>query len=359
MSSSAPPDDREVLRRSVAHLLDRLPDAWATEVHLDERFGHRRVDALVDISAPGGERATLLVEAKPALVGKDVSQAVAQAWSHIDALGRPATPVLVSRYLSPSVQERLTASDVAYADATGNLRLTLDRPALFVRDIGERSDPWRGPGRPRGDLKGRSAARIVRALVDFRPPYSLPELSLRSGASVGATYRMIDFLEREALVAREERGPIVAVEWRRLLLRWAEQFRTKAPPLRGCLEPRGLDALIAKLKERGDKSYVVTGSLAAAFFAPYAPPRLGVVYAEDPTDLVERLELRETERGANVLIGAPLDRVMLERSIEIDGLRVACPSQIAADLLVSPGRGPEEAEALMDWMETNESAWRR
>jgi len=34
------------------------------------------------------------------------------------------------------------------------------------------------------------------------------------------------------------------------------------------------------------------------------------------------------------------------------------PSQAAADLLTSPGRGPSEAEALIAWMAANEAAWR-
>jgi hypothetical protein len=29
------------------------------------------------------------------------------------------------------------------------------------------------------------------------------------------------------------------------------------------------------------------------------------------------------------------------------------------DLLVSPGRGPEEAEALLEWMADHELEWRR
>jgi hypothetical protein len=35
------------------------------------------------------------------------------------------------------------------------------------------------------------------------------------------------------------------------------------------------------------------------------------------------------------------------------------PSQAAVDLLTAPGRGPEEGRALLDWMEKNESDWRR
>ncbi len=32
--------------------------------------------------------------------------------------------------------------------------------------------------------------------------------------------------------------------------------------------------------------------------------------------------------------------------------------QVAADLLTGPGRSPAETEALMEWMTSNEEAWR-
>ena len=34
------------------------------------------------------------------------------------------------------------------------------------------------------------------------------------------------------------------------------------------------------------------------------------------------------------------------------------PSQVAADLLRSPGRGPQEADALFDYMVKEEHVWR-
>jgi hypothetical protein len=362
--SSRPPSppvrEVDVLRRAVGGLLERLPPTWKTQVQFEVPAGNRRIDALVEIDAPDGQRATLLVEAKAQLAVRDIARALEQAQENARALGREATPVLVARYLSPSVQDTLVESDVGYADATGNLWLNLERPALFVRDVGARKDPWRGPGRPRGDLRGATAARLVRTLVDFRPPYSLPALSKLSDASVGATYRMIDFLQEEALVKREERGgPIVFVEWRKLLTRWAGEFRVKAPPFTGYLEPRGFETAMENLRKQTDATYVVTGSVAAAHFAPYAPSRLGMVYAQDPDGVAERLGLREVDRGPNILLAAPLDGVIFERARTIDGLRIAAPSQIAADLLVSPGRGPEEAEVLLDWMEAHETDWRR
>lgn len=48
----------------------------------------------------------------------------------------------------------------------------------------------------------------------------------------------------------------------------------------------------------------------------------------------------------------------LERTSVKKGITIAALSQIAVDLMTSPGRGPNEAEALMQWMLENEDAWR-
>jgi hypothetical protein len=43
---------------------------------------------------------------------------------------------------------------------------------------------------------------------------------------------------------------------------------------------------------------------------------------------------------------------------EKDGIRYAAVSQVLADLLTSPGRGPAEAEELPVWIAEHEEAWR-
>ncbi|MCG2807376.1 MAG: hypothetical protein L6413_03805, partial [Coriobacteriia bacterium] len=59
-----------------------------------------------------------------------------------------------------------------------------------------------------------------------------------------------------------------------------------------------------------------------------------------------------------VLLVEPFDAVVFERTVLDEGLRYVAPSQIAADLLTSSGRGPEEAEALIEWMISHEEVWR-
>ena len=59
------------------------------------------------------------------------------------------------------------------------------------------------------------------------------------------------------------------------------------------------------------------------------------------------------------LVAAPASSVVFDRGSDVDGVRYAAPSQVAVDLLTGPGRNPAEGQALLDWMESDESAWRK
>jgi hypothetical protein len=287
----------------------------------------------------------------------------------LEALGRVASRwgsdevvllLLAARYLAPGTRERIAEAGAAYADATGNLRVELSSPALFVSDRGSDRDPWRGPGRPRGTLQGPPAARVVRALVDFAPPMTVPELAKRAGASTGATYRVVDFAEEEGLLERRRRGPILDVRWRALLERWSKDYGlARSNTVASFLEPRGLSALMDRLREQEQLRYVVTGSLAAERLAAYAPSRLGALYVDDVKEAATQLGLRQVETGANVVLAAGDYDVVFERPEIVDRVRFAAASQVAVDLLTGPGRNPSEGVALLDWMEANEQHWRR
>jgi hypothetical protein len=323
--------------------------------------GDAVLDALVILEAPDSSSATLVVEAKRLVATRDVPDQLARLRSLMARAAIPdAAPMLVARYLPPSTRERLERDGIAYADAAGNLRVTIDRPALFVRNAGEDRDPWRGPGRPRGTLKGAPAARVVRALADFSPPYTIPQVVESSGASTGATYRVMKFLEQEALLERESRGPITAVAWRQLIERWSQDYGfQRSDVVQPFLFPRGVEAVPEALRSVNKDGYVLTGSLAVQAYAPYAPPRLAMIYVTDVTDMAGRLDLRAVDRGANVLLAANRDNVGFVRAQKLDGVVTAAPSQIAVDLLTGPGRSPSEGGALLDWMEADEQQWRR
>ena len=83
-----------------------------------------------------------------------------------------------------------------------------------------------------------------------------------------------------------------------------------------------------------------------------------MLYANRPTAIARDLEIGPIDAGANLALATPFDPVVFERTSKKNGVIVAALSQVAADLLTSPGRGPNEAEALMEWMSEHENVWR-
>jgi hypothetical protein len=279
--------------------------------------------------------------------------------------------LIVSRYLPSTVRDELVRRDISFADATGNMRIQLAQPALYLRDVGASADPWRGPGRPRGSLRGEPAARVVRALADYRPPYTLPELAELAGASTGGTYRVVEFLEEQALLERTKRGPITAVKWSEMLVRWSGDYSfIDTNDTRRYIGLRGLDAVMANLAALPDLTpetmrYAATGSFAAEKYEPWAPIKMAMIYTDQPHDLATALNLRPVDSGADILLARPAFDVVYERG-DLYGqgrpggdVHIVAPSQIVVDLLSGPGRNPAEGQALLEWMQANEPAWRR
>jgi hypothetical protein len=348
-----PISETALARRITDTLQERLPPTWQLCSQPLAVGGRRRPDFMLEIRAPNGAQAKVVIEVKPRLEPADVPRV-------LDELARNAAAnasLVAAPFIGPRARQRLAAAGVGYADATGNFRLTLDQPALVVDLTGASANPWPDT-RPLRSLKGPAAGRVVRALCDFRPPFGVRQLAARSSTSAASISRVAAVLEREALLTRDPNGTIVEVDWPGVLRRWVEDYAlTTSNRVGTFLEPRGLPVLLDKL--RGICwPYAVTGSLPATVTAPVAPERLAVIYVQDTARAAEDLELPPTEAGTNVLLAEPYDPVVLDRTWSKDDIVYAALTQVAADLLTSPGRGPAEGEALMRWMADNEQVWR-
>jgi hypothetical protein len=320
-----------------------------------------RIDTVVEIADRSGGRAALIVEAKRVIEGRDVAAIRAQFDSVAQRVPN-AEGLVVARYLSAPVRAKLIEAGLSYVDATGNLRVEVARPGLFLADRGADRDPWRGPGRPRGTLKGEPAARIVRTIADIGGVWTMRELAEVSKASTGATYRVVEFLEREGMASRDGDGRVAVADWAQILRRWSDDYGfVRTNRVTRWIAPRGLPALLNRLGSGETASrYALSGTIAAAEWAPYAPARLAMVYAQDVARAAQEWDLRPAEAGANVMLAEPAYDVVFERSVtNSDGVVVAAPSQVVVDLMTGPGRNPNEAQELLGWMQRNEQSWRR
>ena len=357
VTDTQPPTEMQVERQIEQLLAERIPSDWSLQVRRTEvPAGRYNVDLLAEIVSPAGESAILAVEIKRTLEPRDILQAVEQmAVTTADAPSR-AVPVLAAAYLSPRARVLLRERGVSYVDTTGNVRIEVSTPGLFIMADGAGHDPWPRDHKLRS-LRGRGAARATRAIIDTSPPFGVRELAQATGASAPTLSRVLNLLEREAIV-RRERGAVSTVDWQAIIRRWAEDYdQTGSNTPTMVLAPRGLPNLKETLRAT-KLLYAVTGALAAQRFDPVAPARLAAIYVTDAIEAIERLDLRETDAGANAVLLEPFDPVVFDRTVERDGLRCVAPSQLAVDLLTGPGREPSQGEQMLKWMEENEDVWR-
>ena len=363
-NDTAPPSGEQLEEALAGALADvlraRLPRRWRASTVPPAGTSSARPDGVIEIVAPDGRSVRLLLEVKSRVEPKDVPSAVAQARDFAQALpGSGSTVVVVgSGYLSPGTREWLAAEGAGYVDLTGNLRVAADDPPLFLELPGSDTNPW-PEERALRSLRGAAAARVVRALCDFRPPYGIQELAERSRTPIATVSRVVSLLDGEALLTREYRGAVTDVRWDDLIRRWTRDYAfAESNRVASYLSARGLPALLDRLPALTSR-YAVTGSLAVTDLAPVAAPRLAAVFvASAPDAAAAELGLRPAETGANVLLAAPYDPVVFDRTRRQGALVCAAPSQVAADLLTGPGRSPAEGEALLAWMREHEDAWR-
>src|SRR5207244_1062045 len=109
-----------------------------------------------------------------------------------------------------------------YLDLSGNMRIVTTRPAIFIERTSTSGPPRAQRSAPA--LRGPKAGRVVRLLADVAPPYGVLELAAAANVTPGYMSRLVDMLDREALLDRARRGAVTAVDWAGLLRRRADSY---------------------------------------------------------------------------------------------------------------------------------------
>src|SRR5690606_26725455 len=100
------------------------------------------------------------------------------------------TPVVVAPFLTENTRARLRERDVGYLDLTGNARIVLPEPGLFIETQGASEDPNREE-RPARSLRGAKAGRVVRALIELKTPPGVRELAALTKIDAGYVSRVL------------------------------------------------------------------------------------------------------------------------------------------------------------------------
>lgn len=363
MSVNTSNQETQILEQAIAWLGDRLPPNWGLEGPAEETLDQNAPpsDAQIILKGPGGTITAIPVEVRRKLEPRTVVSLLAPQIRTARRLGGHLQLLVVAPWLSRRTQELLAGEGLSYIDLTGNALVRIDNPAFYLQTSGAERDPT-PKEQQRAQLRGPKAGRLIRFLIDVRGPYDVSELARATSLTPGYVSRLLDTLDREALIERAPRGPVESVDIGGLLRRWASSYDVfRSNEALGVIAPSGIEAFLEAVlrADPTDPEIVITGSFAAAAtMAPIAAPALLVGYCERPAALAAEHGLLPSDEGANVVLLSPFDPVAEERTFVRDKLTYAAPSQVVVDCLTGNGRMPAEGEALLEWMLENESSWR-
>lgn len=357
-----PETETKLLDQAITWLQERLPPNWSIEgPEGGVDYAGSPLDVRLSLKGPNGTITTVAVEERDSITPRTVLSLLSPRIQTARNMGAHLPLVVIAPWLSKRTQELLAEQGLSYIDLTGNALLRVDNPPFYLQTVGAERNPA-PKERGQAQLRGAKATRLIRLLMDVRPPYDLGELAETTNLAPGYVSRLLDTLNREALIERAPRGPVEAVDLAGLARRWASSydvFRSNAAL--SLISPSGPKALMEEVANSNpsEPRMVISGSFAAAaMMAPIAAPALLLAYCERPQELAEERGLLRSEEGANVVLLSPFDPVVWKRTELHNRLTYAAPSQVVVDCLTGNGRMPAEGEALLDWMVKHEPSWR-
>ena len=147
--------ETKLINTAIKAIGTRLPPRWLLLDREREATGWspenaaRIADAIWELRDPAGHSSDIIVEVKanlvePRMVDRVASQLKALSNSRHEQAGATPACMLISTYLSPLTRKHLTEAGISYADATGNIRFAVDRPAVYIEIQGADRNPFRG-----------------------------------------------------------------------------------------------------------------------------------------------------------------------------------------------------------------------
>ncbi len=346
ISKSLPRTATEVEARLSKALPVLLENLRVKRVVRQATLGERRVDLLVDIEA-GAVVAQLAIEVRGTGEPRFAREAVFQLLTA--AKEAPGVyPVFAAPYVTESTRRLCKEAGVGYIDLAGNVYLRFDGVLI------DRSTPVaiRMERKALRSLSTPGASRVVRVLLaDPKGAFPVTELARRSGVSPAEAYKVANMLEMKGLVLRDAERRISVSKPGDLLDAWSRSldFRRNLILPAYSLErtPEALMQAVAETARRGNRKYALTMSAGASLVVPFARFYDVTCYVDGEAEWwMKRLDLKPVESGSNVQLVTPRDRGVLESVQEIAGLRVVSDVQLYADLVGSPGRDREWADAI-------------
>ena len=317
--------------------LSKVPFIRINNIRKRPGIGDHRPDLLVKLSLEGIEK-ELLVEIKSNGQPRRAREAVNQLLRYQTVFPR-AYGVFVAPYISPKASEICIKEGIGYADLSGNCRLCFEQ--VFIEQTGNPN--VFAKKRDLRSLYSPKAERVLRVLWKMKALADEADVSLGQVANVKKLLN-----DREWIQTYRSGFSSVAPE--QLLNEWTENYTYRKSGIFNLYSLKSvpeIEVSIAEVCRQRKLKYALTGFSGAARLAPSVRYQRVFVYIDEAEeDVVELMNFKEVQSGANVSILTPYDEGVFYGVLEIGGVKIASPIQIYLDLMGFRGRGEEAAKSL-------------
>lgn len=260
--------------------------------------------------------------------------------------------LLCAPYISPRVSEMCQEQNVSYLDSVGNCWIAAS--GLFIHIAGK-------PNRPTISKAvnpfSKRSSRIVRALLTHpRKGWQVQQLAREADVSLGLVSKVKTTLLEDAYLEERERLLFVR-DGVKLLQGWSAEYRphVKRVQLFAIPRPNEIEKRLAEWCRANKVTYALTQLAAAWRYSPMVRYDKSVAYIERKLEtdnklksLLEHLDAKEVETGANCILWITDDPAVFTDSKEFDGVKAVSPLQLYLDLMALSGRGQDAAEEVFE-----------
>lgn len=286
----------------------------------------------------------------------------ATAWQLVRyAEARPDVPhLLIANETTAQARKILAERGIGVIDGLGNAHIAL--PGLLFHLEGHGRGRWRltssVPTTPPTRLTGKAGVVAQALLIQRQQDWHVGDLAKEAKVSPALAHRVLARLEKEGIMVPEGAGPKRlrrVINPTALLDLWAEENNER--PIRMMAHvlaqtPQQLIENVGKNLGHGGFDYALTGAAGASLVAPFvtAVPvvEVWVPATAAPGELSEAAQAERVTEGHNVVFLQAKNDTPLEFRQSVNGLWVANPFRLYADLLRDPRRGREQADHLRE-----------
>jgi hypothetical protein len=341
--------EEELLRTGQVKLLELFRHA-SEEVNIDMEShsgGTDRPDMIARVKV-GGEEKRIFVEAKTSSEPRHLRQMIVQLQSYLERFSASYGLIVV-----PSISERggklCEEHGIGYMDLQGNASIKF--AGMFIKTVATRKGK-----RPRGRTKALFApvsTRLVRAL--FASPerrWKLLDLAAAAQVSLGQAHKVKQALLNQEFIDTDPKRRLFLKDPAGLLNAWRETYRYEKNKTLSLFALDKLPVIEEKVRQYCDTRkirYALTLFSGAEKLAPFVRSSLAAFYMLGaPEELVQTLQLKPVDSGANILLFSPYDAGVFYGLQEGQGFQIVSTIQLYLDLYSYGSRGREQAEFLRE-----------